>query len=221
MTASSARFIAVATAILLSVTARAAPEPTSEELFAQGAIAYRAGRFAEAAALLERARRLEPSPILDYNLARAYEGDGRNEEAIRCYERYLSSAGEIPDRGRIERRIASLRAQSAEEVRLVTAAAAAEGAARSERRRASRQRLIAASTLAAIGGAALLSGVGVGSAAYARNNQADAAANQRDMLSFRAEAERLQLSANVLLPVGGVLAVAGSIWAIVEARRRH
>ena len=83
------------------------------ELFEASAEAYRTGGFAEAARLLEEAYALHPLPVILYNLARAYESDGEYARAIQAYERYLADDPDASDRGAIERRIETLRAQVA------------------------------------------------------------------------------------------------------------
>jgi tetratricopeptide (TPR) repeat protein len=73
--------------------------------------AYKAGHFEHAADLLRKAHELYPEPILLYNLGRALEGMGDAKNAIAAYERYLRDAKEIDDRGAIERRVSTLKAQ--------------------------------------------------------------------------------------------------------------
>jgi tetratricopeptide (TPR) repeat protein len=77
--------------------------------------AYKAGHFEDAADLLRRAHELYPEPILLYNLGRALEGMGDAKNAVAAYERYLKDAKQIDDRGAIERRVATLKAQIARE----------------------------------------------------------------------------------------------------------
>lgn len=91
----------------------------SEELYQESVDEYRAGRFGVAAQLLREAYRTYPHPNLLYNLARAHEGAGDLESAIRAYEAFLDAADEAEDRAAIERRIDTLRYQIAEREDLV------------------------------------------------------------------------------------------------------
>jgi len=66
------------------------------------------------AELLRKAHDVYPEPILRYNLARALEGLGDGQGASEAYEQYLREAENVPDRGAIQSRIATLRRQIAE-----------------------------------------------------------------------------------------------------------
>jgi tetratricopeptide (TPR) repeat protein len=77
--------------------------------------AYKAGHFEQAVELLRKAHELYPEPTLLYNLGRALEGMGDARNAVAAYERYLRDAKQIDDRGAIERRVATLKAQIARE----------------------------------------------------------------------------------------------------------
>lgn len=65
-------------------------ETRALSLFEQSAAAYRDGRFADAAALLEEAYALHPEPILLYNLARALDAEGDLDGAVDAYERFVN-----------------------------------------------------------------------------------------------------------------------------------
>lgn len=52
---------------------------------------YAAGRYAEAAAALEKAHALAPHPRILYNLARAYDQAGELEKSLETYQRYIAS----------------------------------------------------------------------------------------------------------------------------------
>ena len=98
-------------------------------LYHQGERAYELGHFDEAITLLARAYALSSEPVLQYDLARAYEGKGDLEAAARGYASYLSTQADIPDRAAIERRVATVRAQIDERVRLQREAAEARARA--------------------------------------------------------------------------------------------
>jgi tetratricopeptide (TPR) repeat protein len=99
--------------VLLLAAGMAAGDTKQEaaDLAAKSAKHYKRGEFEQAAALLREAYDRYPEPNLLYNLARALEGVGDRLGAIDAYERYLSSAKKIEDRGGIERRVATLRAE--------------------------------------------------------------------------------------------------------------
>ena len=78
------RLAVVVLGLLLWVAPLGAQEPEAAELFRESAEAYRAGEFARAVELLEQAYAIEPAPVLQYNLARALEGMGDLDGAIRA-----------------------------------------------------------------------------------------------------------------------------------------
>jgi tetratricopeptide (TPR) repeat protein len=213
----------IAIALSASIrTTRAQPDPPEKvealELFSQSDEHYKRGEFEQAADLLRRAYDLYPEPLLLYNLARALEGLGDAEGAITQYERYLAEATSIDDRGAIERRVATLKAQR-------TAAAPVDTAEplptstpvdttphiRPPRRL---PWFIAGGGIAVVGAGVVLGVVA--------KNKHDAAVDE----PVQVEAERLQNQAqryattsNVLLFAGGALVIGGVVWAVVELRR--
>ena len=76
------------------------------QLLNESSVAYREGRFGEAAAMLEEAYALHAEPILLYNWARALEADGQLDEAAAAYRQFLEVAPEAdqaaPSRRRLE-----------------------------------------------------------------------------------------------------------------------
>src|SRR5262245_17506107 len=93
-----------------AATATKEPSPASNkvraaELFKKSSEAYMRGEFETTVKLLDEAYALDPQPVLVYNTARAHEGLGHADEAIRLYERYLSEEPSSPDRGAIEQRV--------------------------------------------------------------------------------------------------------------------
>lgn len=101
--------------LFATTAAHAQPDARAEalQLFDQSDKAYKAGDFEEAADLLRKAYAAYPEPILLYNLGRALEGLGNTKDAIDAYENYLHVATHVDDRGAIERRIETLKAQLA------------------------------------------------------------------------------------------------------------
>lgn len=229
--------------VLVATVGVATAQPTSPEreralsLFRESDAHYKRGDFEKAAALLREAYDLHPEPILLYNLARALEGLGDFGGAIEQYEAYLNAATEIADRGAIERRIATLKAEVARRAAAAdTAAPTASppsdtttiGAATalppehpSDRDRAGPQAGPRRWPWLLAGGGALVLGAG-GAFGYLSQTRHDDAVDE----PAQAEAARLQdqargyaTVANVLFVAGGLAALGGVAWGVVELRR--
>lgn len=89
-------------------------EPPSEAMtfFEQARVAYREGRYPDAAADLERALVLDPNaPALLFNLGRVYELMGRYDDSISVYMRLqaVTPATETEERARTEQILERLR----------------------------------------------------------------------------------------------------------------
>ena len=98
---------AAALASLLVATSASAQE--ARELFVQGQAAYETGDYQNATSLWERAYELDPRPLLQYNLAQAYERLGQLDEAVAAYRVYVDQTPGDDERARNARaRIASL-----------------------------------------------------------------------------------------------------------------
>jgi tetratricopeptide (TPR) repeat protein len=215
-------------------------------LFEKSDRAYKAGKFEDAAKLLREAYVLHPEPILLYNLGRAQEGLGDARGAIESYEQYLAQAKQIEDRGAIERRIETLKAQLAEEEAHAGQLAEeaqrrkqAEEQAEAERERAEREwqaaeveRLRAAHRARddarspfdrygawitiASGGALLGTATYFGIRAWSTHDDAVAAPIQRDALALQQSAVRSATIANVLFVIGGVVTAGGIGWKVYQ-----
>jgi tetratricopeptide (TPR) repeat protein len=184
------------------------------ELFDQSAAAYDAGQFAKAAELLKEAYKLRPDPVLLYNLARAYEGMGALPDAVQAYSDFLAADPSAKDRGAIEARIATLRAQIDEQSRLQR-----EAAAREHERQRETPHTSGASPIpwivAGVGGAGLLTGAVFGALSIARHNAANNDV-QTDYANDQSQARSFATAANIAFVAGGVLAAVGVTWGIVE-----
>jgi tetratricopeptide (TPR) repeat protein len=199
---------------MVASDARAEPSD-AEKLFAESADAYREGRFDRAIDLLEQAYKLSKEPVLLFNLAKAQEGKGDIPGAILSYEKYLSEAAMISDRGAIEKRVETLRAQLADKTAL-------EKRAEEERLRAERAEQEKPSpspipwVLAGVGAAGIA--VGGALAAVVQSKEADAQAEpvQQDAALLRDDAEQLAIGVNVAFAVGGTLLAGGLTWGIVD-----
>ncbi|MBL9023845.1 MAG: hypothetical protein JNL21_16745 [Myxococcales bacterium] len=187
----------------------------AEKLFAESAEAYKAGRFERAIELLEEAHRLTGEPVLLFNLAKAHEGRGDLPKAIEAYDAYLRDAKLVPDRGAIEERLKTLRAQVASRSEL-------EKKAEAERLRAERAERDRPSpspvpwVLAGVGVAGLVTGAALGVVAKGKEEDAGDAANQVEASDIRDEAERFALGANVAFGIGGAVLTGAIIWGIVD-----
>ena len=196
------------------------------DLFEQAEDRYREGDLSGAIELLTRARTLHPEPVLLYNLARAYEGLGRFEEALEAYRQYLVEEPEARDRGAIERRIASL-SQELDERRRLEAATSARADAPADTRRPAAERAPvepAASgggplpfVITAVGAAALVAGVAVAFVAEAERSDAeDDPVHATARQSFR-DAQSIATVANVLMVSGGIVAAVGAVLVLTAS----
>ena len=203
----------------------AEPPPSNEDraaaMFEQSVGHYRAGRFEKAADLLTEAYALHPTPVLLYNLGRAYEGLGQFERAISAYERYLAGEPSAKDEGAIERRIVSLRAELHER----------EALAERERQATERADTLATESgpepilwpwiIASVGVAGVASGVAVRVVAQRKYDDAkDDPVHRTSRESFR-EASSLNTVAITTLVAGGVVAGVGVTWLAIAYGTRE
>lgn len=198
---------------------------TAIELFEASDKAYKAGNFEEATALLREAYGLYPEPLLLYNLGRAQEGLGDLQGAVESYERYLRDAQEIKDRGAIERRIETLKAQLAKQQEDARRRREDEERRRreEEERRRNPPRPIDDRTplekygpwiTIGSGGAVVATGLLFGIRAQSTHDDALATPIQRDAAELQHSAERSAKIANVLFVVGGAAIAGGIAWKV-------
>ncbi len=185
-------------------------------LFEEGAAHYRAGRFEQAVTLLSEAYALAKEPVLLFNLAKAHEGKGDLPAAIAAYEQYLTEATDVPDRGAIEARLSTLRAQ-------LSAREALEKKAEEERQRADRLKREGERApspvpwiLAGAGVAGLATGIALGAFASSTADDANAEPEQRRAAELADEAQTFATAANVAFAIGGALLGGGATWGIVD-----
>jgi tetratricopeptide (TPR) repeat protein len=216
--------IAVALVCLPVAAAAQSPRERALDLFVQSEDHYRQGDFAGAIELLLEARELHPEPVLLYNLARAYEGLGRFEEALGAYRDYLDEDPETRDRGAIERRIASLETELDERRRLEEARERDRGAADAPARarpstgppedEASSD--IAPWIVGIVGLSIVGAGAGVALAADARRSDAEEdPVHASSRQSFR-DARDLATVANVVMAAGGLVAAGALVWILLS-----
>jgi tetratricopeptide (TPR) repeat protein len=194
-------------------------EARAAALFEEGAKQYRAGDFDKAIALFGEAHSLVQEPVLLFNLAKAFEGKGALQDAIDAYEQYLRDAKDVGDRGALEARVESLRAQletrKTLEMRANEAKRRAERAEQ-ERRNAERAPSPVPWIIAGVGVAGIATGIGVGALANKKEDEALAEPVQRDAEALKGDAEDLALAANVTFALAGTVALGGLIWGIVD-----
>ncbi|HEY5946729.1 MAG TPA: hypothetical protein VIV40_14600 [Kofleriaceae bacterium] len=197
------------------------------KLFEDSDKAYKAGKFEKATELLREAYGLYPEPLLLYNLGRAQEGLGDSQGAVESYEKYLAEAKEIKDRGAIERRIATLKAQIAKQE--ADAKQRAEEAERRRREEEERRRnppppiddrtpleKYGPWITMGSGGAIVVTGIFFGIHASTTHDSALATPIQRDALELQHSAERSAKIANVLFVIGGAAIAGGVAWKVYQ-----
>ena len=201
------------------------------ELFEQSEEHYNAGDFTEAAELLREAYALTPDPTLLFNLARAQEGMGDLDGAVESYTHYLEEAGDVPDRGAVERRIETLGDQRD----LLAEADANERGGVVESEQESEPRVSAptepelddeatrapiAPWLIAGGGVLVMAGGLVfGAMSATREDDANREPTMVQAVALHDEAKTFATVANVLYIGGGAAFLAGLIWGIVSLTR--
>lgn len=212
----------MAVASVVSTThAEAAPPASAEktraaELFKKGSEAYLKGDFVSAIANLEEAYKLDPQPVLIYNQARAHEGLGHTDEAIRLYEQYLSQEPTSPDRGAIEQRLTTLKRQRDEKLAAEKERAALEKE-RNERPaapppQAPKKHSVLPYVVGGVGVAGLATGVVFGLMAKGKESDGESAPNQLGAIDARDTGSTFATVANISFIAGGVLLAAGAVW---------
>lgn len=188
------------------------------QLLNESSVAYREGRFGEAAAMLEEAYALHAEPILLYNWARALEADGQLDEAATAYRRFLEVAPEAdqaaPSRRRLEVLDGLIAARDAPVVVEPVVVEAPEPVIAEPPPPAPDTTApwvtFALSTAVAATGAILV-GVAVG-----RYGDAERA-SMIDYAAIESEAFTLRDAGAVLLGIGAAAMVGTGIWAIVAS----
>ncbi|HEY5952671.1 MAG TPA: tetratricopeptide repeat protein [Kofleriaceae bacterium] len=217
-------------------TSQSAPanRKRAAELSAQSAQHYKRGEFEVSAALLRQAYALYAEPNLLYNLARALEGMGDKAGAVDAYEKYLAIAKQIEDRGAIQRRVSTLKAELAAQTRPIERAEpplaspsqppVVEPAAQPPPVEPS-PRITPPSKLPwipIVGGIAVIGG-GVGFGLQARNLEQMSIdePNALDAKDQHDTARKNAMIANVLFAVGGAALVGGIVWEVLVLREQH
>ncbi len=95
---------------LATSPAPGAAQRQAEQAYAAGRAAFKAEDYPTALRHFETAFKLDPVPVLLYNLARCHEMMGQAERAIDNFELYLTRAPDAPDRADVTRRIKVMQA---------------------------------------------------------------------------------------------------------------
>lgn len=211
--------LALLLALLLAPTpALAGPDEQAKagELFESAETEYQAGRFQQAIDLLLEAQRIAPDPVLDYNLARAYEGLGNLAQALASYRAYLVADPDTRDRGAVEARIKTLDALQAE--RAAKSALPQDAAPKQPPASPAPSSPSAAPwVIAGVGALGLGAAGALGGLSLSRSTEAeDPATSGADTQSLHDEASSLALGANIAFGIGGAVLAAGVIWGIVD-----
>lgn len=208
-----------------SSTATEDPRARGVRLFREAADHYRAGRFRVAVELLRESYELHPEPVVLFNLARSLEGLGEFDAALDAYRRFLEASPDAPDRGAVEARVETLtrlveEQQARAEAEAEAARASAEAAETPEvvAPPAGPDELdVGSFVFIGAGAAGLITGAILSGVAVTTHNDWVNAPSQEAALSSLASAQDLALAANVAFIAGGVLAMVGGIWLIVDA----
>lgn len=191
---------------------------------AQGA--YDDERFEDAVVLLREALELFPAPVLYYNLGLAHEQLGQREAALEVYERYLDQPDEPDDREDVERRMTAMRAsiRAESDTEESTDASPQDDPAEtplpppSEGGRTGRVGPWPWA-LMGIGLAIAAAGGVVGVLALVERQSAIDDPIQRSAVDSIERSDGYGIAFDVMVPLGGVIALAGLIWALVSRSR--
>jgi tetratricopeptide (TPR) repeat protein len=210
--------VAVRRLIMPAALVLALPAPTRAQtaqekargFYEQGVAAFRAGDFATARELFERAYLLDPSPILLFNLARANEELGDAGKATEYFQMYLDREPDAPDRAEVEQRMRALKAAADRPAREKTAPATQVAAPAAE----SPPSLAPWAWLAfGIGAAGLGTGIAFGVKALDDEDAHHRATTGAAKARTRDDAERDALLANIGWGVAAAGAAAGvTLW---------
>lgn len=184
---------------------------------------YREGDYEAAALLLREAITLHEAAAMHYNLAKALEGLEDLDGAIAAYERFLELAPDNPQRDSVNASLEELRAaraaaESEPEPESVEPVRASPELAPSEPSAPPPERSIG--PFIVLGAAALPLGAGIATGVLSRGAIDDArdAPDQPTAKDHADSAERLSLIANLSFALAGALAIAGTVWAIVDRK---
>jgi len=217
----------------------AANKKRAQELATESAMHYKRGELEISVALLRQAYALYPEPNLQYNLGRSLESLGDAKGAIEAYESYLATGKKIDDRGAIERRVATLKAELAEKEKRDHAPVDTKPVdtkpvdTKPVDTKPVDTKLVAAPGVddaspsalpwvpIALGAGAIGAGAYLGHLATGRHDQAVAATTGQDAQKLQNEGHDFATYANVAFAVGAVALAVGVVWEISARRSSH
>lgn len=204
------------------------PDAEARALVVSAKSAFDAGRFGEAAELLERAYVVRPSATLLYNLGRAYQQAGEKTRAVDAYNRYLATEKSPPDEGAIRRTVQQLEDELARERALAERLERANREAEEQRAAQAAREQVQVRTrrdpsaipwvVAGVGVSGLAAAGVFGGLASHDHDGAVSAATVTDAQSKQSSAEGFATVANVALVAGGVLTLTGVLWGLLDLR---
>lgn len=200
----------------------------ADRLAGEAEQAFVDGDYPLAITLLQQAYDADRNPNMLYNIARVHEAQGQLEEALDFYRRFV-----VAPNVDLDYRREALQSSETIEQTLAAKAAAERGP---ELAAAPPQTAVLLRpapfpttsamrplgyTLAAVGGAAVLVGAGVGVAALNKQSEFDAAGSLAERRSAGSSARDLATAADALYISGAVLIVTGVITAFASPRRER
>jgi tetratricopeptide (TPR) repeat protein len=210
----------IATNVAWSQPDRSPTRQKALDLFARSDVAYKAGKFEDAARLLREAHAIHPEPILLYNLARALEGMGDLRGAIDNYKQFLDvSPTFVDDRGAIERRIATLEAQLSTEKPHRIPTGPTSPPIDSTQLDVQRGPRVLPWVIAGAGVAVIATGGVFGYLSGSRRDDAVAEPVQAEAVRLEDQARTFAATANILFVTGAVVTAGGAIWIVLDRRR--
>ena len=198
--------------------------------YTQGVTAFRGEKFPTALTHFERAYKLDPVPVLLYNLARCHEELGDYAKAIENYELYLTRQPKATDRVNVQERIRQMKirqrreasqARAAEEQRKAAQRKADQDAAAALDAKASATPLDAGDLwgygLISAGSLGIGLGIGMGVLARSKAESQRTSTSQSRIDTLADEASSAQTWANGGYIAGGLLVAAGVTLVIINA----
>ena len=171
-------------------------ESAAKVHFLAGQAYYQQSNFADAIREFSESYKLSKKPALLYNVAGCYERMGRLSEAAQALEDYLKATPDAADRVTIEARIRALRERSP--LRKPEAASSSQDGSGTRRQLFGRVAL----GLGLGGGALVLTGIGTGAAALARDDH------------------KLAIGTDVLLFIGGAAVVTSIVLILLRPKEK-
>lgn len=186
--------------VLTAAPALAGTKEQAAEAYQEGAKAFKGKDFETALGHFDRAFKLDPSPILLYNIARCHEEMGALDPAISNFQLYLVRAPDAADREDVERRIRVMEAIKKRQAELEPAEGSPGDSALP----------VWGYSLLGAGVAAFAVGGGFGYVADTAAEEHRAAVTRAKKSSTKQDADTNSTYANASFVIGGVLALAGA-----------